>query len=67
LVHNFDRVTDLTHQLKGIAGCYGLTTICAAANALHDAAGHPERRETIQKCFQTLTEEAAPHALAKAA
>jgi CheY-like chemotaxis protein/CHASE3 domain sensor protein/HPt (histidine-containing phosphotransfer) domain-containing protein len=61
--NNFNRIADLTHQLKGTAGCYGLSTICAAAAALHDAAECPERRGTIQQCFQTLTEQTAPSAM----
>ncbi len=67
LTDNFARVADLTHQLKGTAGCFGLTAICAAAAALHDAAECPEQHEMMQQCFQILTEKSAPSAMPKAA
>jgi CheY-like chemotaxis protein len=64
---NFSRVANLTHQLMGTAGCYGLTAVCAAATALNAAAERPETRETIRQYFQTLIEQTAPTAMPKAA
>jgi CheY-like chemotaxis protein len=67
LAGNLTRVADLTHQLKGTAGCFGLSVISAAAAALHAAAEHPESRDTINRCFQTLSEESAAPTPAEAA
>ena len=67
LAENFAHVADLTHQLKGTAGCFGLTAIAAAAAALQTAAELPEPREAMQECFQTLTEQTASSAVPKAA
>jgi CheY-like chemotaxis protein len=67
LAGDLTRVADLTHQLKGTAGCFGLSAISAAAAALHAAAGHPESRDTINRCFQTLSEESAALTPAEAA
>lgn len=61
------RVADLTHQLKGTAGCFGLDAVAADAAALHAATGLPESRERIHQCFQTLTEQTEPSGAAKAA
>ena len=60
-------MADLAHQLKGTAGCFGLTAIAAAAAALQTAAELPEPREAMQECFQTLTEQTASSAVPKAA
>ena len=67
LAENFAHVGDLAHQLKGTAGCFGLTAIAAAAAALQTAAELPEPREAMQECFQTLTEQTASSAVPKAA
>jgi CheY-like chemotaxis protein len=67
LAENFAHVTDLAHQLKGTAGCFGLTAIAAAAAALQTAAELPEPREAMQQCFQTLTEQTVSSAVPKAA
>jgi CheY-like chemotaxis protein len=67
LAGNLTRVADLTHQLKGTAGCFGLSAISAAAAALHAAAGYPESRDTINRCFQTLSEESVALTPAEAA
>jgi len=61
------RVADLSHQLKGTSGCFGLSAICDAAGALQSAAEVPEPREMIEKCFEALTEKSPRPAAARAA
>jgi len=67
LAENIAQVADLAHQLKGNAGCFGVTTIAAAATALQTAAELPEPREAMQQCFRTLAEQTATSTDSKAA
>ena len=67
LAENFAHVADLSHQLKGTAGCFGMAAIGVAAAALQTAAELPEPRETMQQCFQILTEQTTSSAVPKAA
>lgn len=64
---DFPRVGDLAHQLKGTAGCFGLTALSESAAALQTAAERPEPNETIQQCFRTLSERTLPTISAEAA
>ena len=64
---DFPRVSDLSHQLKGTAGCFGLSAIYDAATALQSAAELPAPREKIERCFQTLTERCPKSPAAQAA
>jgi CheY-like chemotaxis protein len=64
---NIPHVIYLTHQLKGTAGCFGLSAICDAAAGLEKVAENPDLRENIQPCFQTLSRLGATPQAAKAA
>ncbi len=52
---NFAHVAYLTHQLKGTAGCFGLSAVCDAAAGLETAAENPDLRQNIEPCFHTLS------------
>jgi CheY-like chemotaxis protein/CHASE3 domain sensor protein/HPt (histidine-containing phosphotransfer) domain-containing protein len=64
---NFAHVAYLTHQLKGTAGCFGLSAICDAAAGLQTAAENPDLRQNMEQCFQTLNRLSPQPAAAKAA
>ena len=64
---NFAHVAYLTHQLKGTAGCFGLSAICDAAAGLQTAAENPDLRQNLEQCFQTLNRLSPQPAAAKAA
>jgi CheY-like chemotaxis protein/CHASE3 domain sensor protein/HPt (histidine-containing phosphotransfer) domain-containing protein len=64
---NFAHVVYLTHQLKGTAGCFGLSAVCDAAAGLETAAENPDLRQNVQQCFKVLSELGLQPAAAQAA
>jgi CheY-like chemotaxis protein len=64
---DFLRITDLTHRLKGTAGCFGFSGLADCANALQAAVARPETDEVILQCLRKLDEQAEKHVLSQAA
>jgi len=61
------KVAELSHRLKGTAGCYGFASLSDSSDALQAAAARPEADETIQKCLRTLSEQSRQFITAQAA
>jgi HPt (histidine-containing phosphotransfer) domain-containing protein len=64
---DFVRITDLTHRLKGTAGCFGFSALADSSNALQGAVARPETDEVILQCLRTMDEQAEKLVLAQAA
>jgi CheY-like chemotaxis protein len=61
------RVVDLTHQLKGTAGCFGFSALSDSADALQSAAALHQTHEVILQGLRKLDEQAEKIILAQAA